>query len=87
MYLQGAIAARFTIDDSSICFINCHLAAGQKHTRERNGDVAAILEEKSVFPQVDQPEIGYVGGGDGSMILDHEICFVRQLFTISESRY
>ncbi|KAF8318208.1 DNase I-like protein [Clavulina sp. PMI_390] len=74
---KGAIAARFTIDDSSICFINCHLAAGQNHVRERNTDVAAVLEEKAVFPTVEEPEIGYVGGGDGSMILDHELCFLN----------
>jgi len=59
-----------------VCFINCHLAAGQKHVRERNTDITAILEDKSVFPVVDDPEIAYVGGGDGSMILDHELCFL-----------
>jgi hypothetical protein len=67
------------IDDSSICFINCHLAAGQHHVRQRNADVAAMLEEKSVFPPSDAVEesLAYVGGGDGSMVLDHEIVFVR----------
>ena len=72
--------ARFTIDDSSLCFINCHLAAGQNHKRQRNQDLAAILEEKAVFPDVTETSfeksLAYVGGGDGSMILDHEICFV-----------
>lgn len=80
---QGAIAARFTIDDSSVCFINCHLAAGQKHVRERNTDITAILEDKSVFPVVDDPEIAYVGGGDGSMILDHELCFVGACYVLA----
>ena len=75
---QGGIVARFVIDDSSICFINCHLAAGQHHVRQRNADVAAMLEEKSVFPSSDTVEsLAYVGGGDGSMVLDHEIVFVR----------
>lgn len=76
---KGAIIARFTIDNSSICFINCHLAAGQKHIRERNADLAAILEDKAVFPpaSLEDAPLTYVGGGDGSMILDHEICFVR----------
>lgn len=68
------------IDDSSVSFINCHLAAGQNHKLERNKDIAAILEEKEAFPAVlslDSTEaLAYVGGGDGSMILDHEICFV-----------
>jgi hypothetical protein len=39
---------RFVIGDSSICFINCHLAAGQHHVRSRNADVIAMLEEKYV---------------------------------------
>ena len=70
--------ARFTIDDTSICMINCHLAAGQHHVRQRNADVAAMVEEKSVFPSVSALEeaVAYVGGGDGSMVMDHEIVFV-----------
>lgn len=66
------------IDDSSLCFINCHLAAGQHHVRQRNADVAAFLEETNVFPADPTEEgFGYIGGGDGSMVLDHEIVFVR----------
>jgi len=53
------------------------LAAGQHHVRERNADVAAFLEETNVFPAESVEEFGYVGGGDGSMVLDHEIVFVR----------
>lgn len=70
------------IDDSSLAFINCHLAAGQNHKLERNKDVAAVLEEKETFPPVysldSMDALAYVGGGDGSMILDHEICFVSK---------
>lgn len=75
---KGAIVARFVVEDSSICFINCHLAAGQEHKRARNRDLVAILEEKSVFT-ASADGLGYVGGGDGSMISDHEVCFVRKL--------
>ncbi|CAE6528242.1 unnamed protein product [Rhizoctonia solani] len=76
---KGAIIARFTLDDTSFCFLNCHLAAGQKHTRERNQDLAAIFEEKSVFPYASQnvSATAYVGGGDGTMILDHEVVFLN----------
>jgi hypothetical protein len=80
---KGAIVARFTIDDTSLCFLNCHLAAGQGQKVARNMDLASILEEKSVFPvsgseDGSTPEgfVAYVGGGDGSMVLDHELCFV-----------
>lgn len=66
------------MDDSSICLINCHLAAGQNHARQRNADIAAILEDKSVFPEtiMDHDMVAYVNGGDGSMVLDHELVFV-----------
>jgi hypothetical protein len=72
--------SRLTIEDSSICFVNCHLAAGQHHVRQRNADVVAILEESS-FPvtRCGEDAVAYVGGGDGSMILDHEIVFVSRL--------
>jgi hypothetical protein len=61
--------------------INCHLAAGQHHVRQRNADVAAMVEEKSVFPVVGALDeaVAYVGGGDGSMVMDHEIVFVSLL--------
>ncbi len=77
--MQGAIVARFLIGDSSICVINCHLAAGQGAVRRRNADAAGILEEKAVFPASDH-SLAYVGGGDGSVVLDHEIVFVSSLF-------
>ncbi|KAM6489314.1 DNase I-like protein [Amanita muscaria] len=73
---KGAIVARFILGDSSICMVNCHLAAGQNAVRRRNADFAAILEEKSVFPPTEHP-MAYGGGGDGTMILDHEIVFVN----------
>ncbi|THG97556.1 hypothetical protein EW026_g4466 [Hermanssonia centrifuga] len=76
---KGGIVARFVIDDSSICFINCHLAAGQSHVRQRNADVAAMLEDKELFPESGsiQEPLAYVNGGDGSMVLDHEIVFLN----------
>ena len=74
--VQGAVVARMTIDDSSICFINVHLAAGQSHKAARNADVAGILEEKAVFSTSDTGK-SYVNGGDGSAILDHETVFLN----------
>ncbi|KAG5724449.1 putative inositol polyphosphate 5-phosphatase C9G1.10c [Termitomyces sp. T112] len=69
---KGAIISRFILDDTSICLLNCHLAAGQNAVRQRNGDVTAILERDALFPVTHFP-FAYVGGGDGTMILDHEI--------------
>ena len=66
-------------DDSSLCFVNCHLAAGQSQTAHRNKDASLILEA-TILPSELNPTIccdSYVGGGDGSMVLDHEICVLN----------
>jgi len=76
---KGAIVVRFKVDDSSLCFINCHLAAGQSGANHRHNDVAAILEA-TVFPAERDATTrtdSYVGGGDGSMVLDHELCLLN----------
>lgn len=76
---KGALVLRFIIEDTSICLVNCHLAAGQTHTGQRNNDIAAILEtgslpiESSSARRLDR----FVGGGDGSQILDHEVCILN----------
>lgn len=66
------------IDDSSLCFVNCHLAAGQKHLHQRNRDISAMLNSSTVFPSVNSLEESsvFINGGDGTMILDHEVVFV-----------
>ncbi|KAF9027252.1 DNase I-like protein [Hymenopellis radicata] len=74
---KGGIVARLVIEDSSICFINCHLAAGQNHVRTRNADVTGILEEKNMFPATNSEPVAFVGGGDGSAVTDHEIVFLN----------
>ncbi|KAG5982874.1 hypothetical protein E4U55_001205 [Claviceps digitariae] len=76
---KGAVAIRFKVDDTSLCFVNCHLAAGQSHANSRHNDIAAILEA-SLFPTERDAEIRldtFTGGGDGSMILDHELCILN----------
>lgn len=80
---KGALVMRMVLDDSSICFVNCHLAAGQTQTMHRNNDVAAILETESLpsYPlgqdsTADHSDV-FTSGGDGSMILDHEICIIN----------
>lgn len=67
------------LDDTSMCFVNCHLAAGQTQTKDRNFDVSEILENSNL-PVERDPAVrldSYIGGGDGSMILDHEICILN----------
>lgn len=72
---KGAVVTRFIVDDSSVCFLNCHLAAGQRNVRQRNMDMADILQ--STIPgELQAYDPSFAFGGDGSMILDHEICLV-----------
>jgi len=76
---KGALVVRFLLDDSSLCLINCHLAAGQTQTTHRNNDAASIMEA-APLPRNRSPSDCanfFVGGGDGSMILDHEICILN----------
>lgn len=70
---------RFLFDNTSMCFINCHLAAGQTQTKDRNADITAILEGFHFRDERDPlvRQNSYVGGGDGTMILDHEICVLN----------
>lgn len=70
---------RFILDDSSLCLVNCHLAAGQTQTIHRNNDLMAILESQILPPDgiSSVPSDVFVGGGDGSMILDNEICILN----------
>jgi WD40 repeat protein len=76
---KGAIVVRFMVDDTSLCFINCHLAAGQSQANSRHNDIAAILDN-AILPTEADPSTridSYIGGGDGSMILDHELCLLN----------
>ncbi|KAL9129500.1 MAG: hypothetical protein Q9217_002060 [Psora testacea] len=77
--VKRALIVRFLLDDSSICLVNCHLAAGQTQTSNRNNDLTAILDSE-VLPAENDAVVGntvFTDGGDGSMILDHEICILN----------
>ena len=76
---KGALLSRFILDSSSLCFINCHLAAGQSNSSHRNNDVATILESENLPAEhnLDMRSSLFVGGGDGKQILDHEICILN----------
>ncbi|KAH8917200.1 DNase I-like protein [Atractiella rhizophila] len=72
---KGAILSRLVMDDTSMCFVNCHLAAGQNHRRQRNKNLIEILE-KAALDQAGV-DLAYISGGDGTMVFDHEICFLN----------
>mgnify|MGYP002477604553 CR=1 FL=1 len=62
------------MDDTSLCFINCHLAAGQSHRRQRDRDLVDILEDKASFSELASSSPGaYAPGGSGTLPFDHEL--------------
>lgn len=64
------------MEDSSLCFINNHLASGQKHPVERTRDIIEILERRSHFPwPTSSTRLAFVGCGDGTQVADHELTF------------
>lgn len=73
--VQGAIIARLVIDDTSICFINVHLAAGQSAKASRNVDLGVIMEDKAILPVTDG--LPFINGGDGTAVLDHELVILN----------
>lgn len=81
--MQGAIVARMIMDDTSLCFINVHLAAGQSQKAARNADLNAIMEDKAILPASD--ELPFVHGGDGTAILDHELVILNGDLNVSDT--
>ncbi|KAK6581780.1 hypothetical protein PZA11_005477 [Diplocarpon coronariae] len=76
---KGALIVRFMLDDTSMCFINCHLAAGQNHSKERTADLEAIFDSELLSPvkDVGVRQDSFVSGGTGTMVMDHEICVLN----------
>ncbi len=64
---KGGIATRLVIDDSSLCFIDCHLAAHQKEIQARNADCVSILKD-ATFPVVEKSTGIFSLDADGSHI-------------------
>lgn len=48
---KGGVAIRFLLNDTSICLVCGHLAAGQSQVNERNADYTEITRKMS-FPMV-----------------------------------
>jgi hypothetical protein len=73
---KGGIATRFIFDDTSLCFVNCHLASGQTHILQRNADMEGILNSARFSSAVIEQPAVFSRETDGSSILDHETCFL-----------
>lgn len=53
---KGGLAIRLKFMDSTLCFINSHLAAHTSHVKERNSDFQSICERVSFVLDKSQPE-------------------------------
>ncbi|KAI9351494.1 Endonuclease/exonuclease/phosphatase [Obelidium mucronatum] len=71
---KGGIGTRIVVEDSSFCFVNCHLAAHQSQVSARNNDVVNI-RDGITFASMKQLDGVFTQGGDGSLVLDHENVF------------
>lgn len=71
---KGSVMTRMLINDTSVCFLNCHLAAGHEKVQERNGDLESILKSAPFNPirGLNHPR-WFINGGDGSNVMDHEV--------------
>ncbi|CAO3615901.1 unnamed protein product [Mucor hiemalis] len=73
---KGGIATRLVINDTSLCFVNCHFASGQNHVVQRNADMEGVISTAK-FPVIDTCDSTVFNRDtDGSNILDHQVCFV-----------
>ncbi|KAK4517642.1 3-dehydroquinate dehydratase (3-dehydroquinase) [Mucor velutinosus] len=73
---KGGIATRLIIDDTSVCFVNCHLAAGQSNVLTRNVDVDGILHSARFPVPASTTLDAFKPDSDGTSILDHDTCFL-----------
>lgn len=76
---KGAVCIRFTIADSSLCFVNVHLAAGQSKVSDRVKDLESCFSKDLFKKDSSRDEDGsrvYINGGDGSLLTDHENLFI-----------
>lgn len=71
---KGAILFRSSIDDSSICFLNNHLAAGEENAEKRAKDIIEILDARFPPPSASTRR-AYTTLGDGTSVMDHELVF------------
>ena len=73
---KGALAVRLILNDTSFCFINCHLPAGQESVSARNTDLGTIIESTKFSPLSPLCAHSLVGSLSGTTPLDHQHLFI-----------
>ncbi|KWU44937.1 DNase I-like protein [Rhodotorula sp. JG-1b] len=73
---KGCLATAVTVDDSSLAFVNAHLAAGANHAAARTFDVARYFDANPVFGAgKGEYTAAFRNGGDGTRLLDMDTVF------------
>jgi hypothetical protein len=72
---KGSLVGRIIYRDSSLCFINAHLAAGHDKVASRNSDAGMIVKTAKFVPATAVCSQVFTNGGDGSSVDDMEHCF------------
>ena len=63
---KGAVAVSLCVGGTSFLFLNCHLAANQRRTAQRNADYRRIESLLPLRPPGDAPAVVGSGGGGSS---------------------
>jgi endonuclease/exonuclease/phosphatase family metal-dependent hydrolase len=77
---KGALLVRCLLNDSSLIFLNCHLAAGQDATQHRNENARTVIDASPLPAEMDKFRLINCyseNGGDGSMVLDHDFAILN----------
>ncbi|CAH8594722.1 unnamed protein product [Heterobilharzia americana] len=56
---KGGVGLRMTIFNSSLCFVNCHLAAGKEKVKRRNDDFKEIVSKMSLLLSVNPKNLPF----------------------------
>nr|CAH8865312.1 unnamed protein product [Trichobilharzia regenti] len=71
---KGGVCLRLTIFNSSLCFVNCHLAAGKGKLKRRNEDFKEIVRKMSLLLPINQKNLSFPVRK--SYISIHDVIFV-----------
>jgi hypothetical protein len=73
---KGALAVRFILNDTSFCFINCHLPSGQEGVSARNTDLGTIIESIKFSTLSPLCSHSLIRDRSGTSPLDHQNLFI-----------
>ncbi len=74
---KGAVAIRFMLNSTSLCFVCAHFAAGQSQVKERNSDYHEI-SRKICFPAVSNSFFNHSFSFLFSLFFKRQPCFSRK---------